>query len=180
MKFIAYILFLICLSISEANALRKTTEYSCQTDEKQRQYCVDSKGRLLADKLYVYYENGQYSAIVNFKNGYYDGLTTLFDEKGRLLERAYYKQGVKNGMDKIYHPNRTIKIQANYQDGLLDGEQVVYYADGKIAGRFTYKKGRMQKGYCDTYKNGQKTRRYITVNEMREMADNQFQTCGEE
>lgn len=164
----------VCGCISVVNARQRTIEYSCQTDDSDRQFCVDRYQKPLKEKVYEYHENGTYAAIINFKNGYYDGLVTMFDENGRLVERVYYKKGLKNGMDKVYHSNRTIKLLANYKDGLLDGEQEMYFSDGKPAGRFMYKNGKMQKGHCIRYENGYKHRHDFNLRERREITENKI------
>ena len=119
------------------------------------------------------------ASIINYKNGYQDGLATYFGKNGKLKERAYFKQGVKNGMDKVYYENRTIYQLLNYRRGLLNGVQVYYTSKGKQLGRFEYKDGVLQSGFCMRFE-GEKFKKYdLSHEEIKQTPHNQLVKCEE-
>ncbi len=109
-------------------------------------YCADSKGQPFTGKLSLHAGGGK--VLRNFKNGRWSGLTTVWDENGRLQSKTYYKEGQKNGLERIFYENRTVKSSAEYKDGKLNGRVDYYTRKGKLKGRLNYKAGRFENGYC--------------------------------
>lgn len=168
----------IFAAISTANAVLKAASevvnYSCSSKEDNRIFCVDEDGKPLTGKIKKR-SGDKYTSIENYLKGYRNGLVTIFNNEGGLLERVYYKQGIKNGMDKIYYPNRSIWILANYNNGLLNGRVDVYDSKGKLMGRMHYNKGILDSGYC---RNNQNQKTDLTINEIKSWQFNLLYNCG--
>lgn len=153
-------------------------EYDCTT-KNDKEYCKGADKKPVTGKITKYQDDGNYLSIINYKNGYQDGLATYFGKNGKLKERAYFKQGVKNGMDKVYYENRTIYQLLNYRRGLLNGVQVYYTSKGKQLGRFEYKDGVLQSGFCMRFE-GEKFKKYdLSHEEIKQTPQNQLVKCEE-
>lgn len=151
-------------------------QYDCKT-ENQKEYCLDADKKPMTGKIKKYQEDGSYQSIVNYKNGYPDGLATYFAKEGKLKERVYYKQGIKNGMDKIYYENRTIHQLLNYRDGVLDGQQEFYTPEGKILGRADYNRGILKTGFCLKNEGGRLKKHNFDAQTIKNNAYNNLITC---
>ena len=64
-----------------------------------------------------FYENGQLSSRLNYKNGEQDGLTEWFHENGQVGERGYYKNGEREGLTEIFNANGQLSSRYNYKNG---------------------------------------------------------------
>lgn len=174
------IIFTSCIFIvSAANARQKVLgsgDYHCGT-RNNVEFCVYSDNTPLTGKISVLGENGVVSSLINYKNGYRSGLSTVFNEKGQLVSRTYYKEGQKNGSERLYYDNRTIKTVVNYKDGELDGRLDHYTPEGKLLGRVTYKNGRVVQGYCISYSGTKKEK--TELQNLQNYGYNQIISCGE-
>ncbi len=167
-----------CQQVS-ANEEERFVEHSCEPVD-ERNYCVDANGEPLEGKIYTPWPDGGYKAIINYKNGYADGLATYFNDQGKPIERVYYKSGIKNGMDKIYYANRTIKVWANYKNGKLDGWQNFFTPQGRQQGKMYYKNGKLTDGFCISYNNKRRQKMYLTAEQKEQNEDNQLFFCSAE
>ena len=140
-------------------------------------YCETENGRPFSGKYEKKTPGGAFKSIENYKKGYLNGLSTYWDENGKLQERIYFKNGIKNGMDKVYYGNRTIKYLLNYKNGKLDGRMDIYTDDGKLKGRHFYHSGVLQSGFCVDDKGRDVT---LTFQQIKELEDNTLETCGVE
>lgn len=153
-------------------------QYTC-VEQDGVEFCTDTAGKPVTGKITKYYDNGNYKSIINYKEGYPDGLATYFTGDGKLKERVYHKKGIKNGMDKIYYPNRTIKIDAHYKNGVLDNRQTFYTEEGKLRGQADYHNGKLTGGFCvKTTARGQK-REDFSAEKIRNAEDNKLVECEE-
>ena len=166
------ILFFTC----SANADEQKVEHTCEA-VGERFYCVDKDKQPLNGKIYDTWPNGEYKTIINYKEGYADGLSTYFNNEGKLMERAYYKMGVKHGMDKVYYDNRTIKIFANYKNGLLDGWQNFFTPQGRQRCKVYYKNGKLTEGYCISYAHKHRRKKSLTFEQIETVELNQLFNC---
>lgn len=170
----------LCLAFLAVGGLAHADEpqYDCTT-KNDKEYCLTADKKPVTGKITKYRDDGNYLSIINYKNGYQDGLATYFADEGKLKERVYFKQGVKNGMDKIYYENRTIHQTLNYRRGLLNGIQMYYTSKGKQLGRFEYKDGVLQSGFCMQFE-GEKFKKYdLSHEEIKATPHNQLVKCEE-
>lgn len=175
LKFWICVLGLECLLGGKA-LCADIDQYDCST-ENDREYCVDANQRPVTGKIKKYQQDGNFESIVNYRNGYPDGLATYFRPEGKLKERVYYKQGIKNGMDKIYYENRTIYQLLNYRNGILDGRQIFYTPNEKIFGQADYNEGVLKSGFCMQYTGGKAKKRDFSSEEIKNMPYNQLFNC---
>jgi antitoxin component YwqK of YwqJK toxin-antitoxin module len=108
-------------------------------------------------KIYrAYYDNGNLSEEVSYKNGKMDGDCILYYKNGTIKYGCIYKEGkmsgirlgmtedgkLINGFYTTYHENGIVERAGKYINGKPDGEHRLYGRDGKLAMSVSYKNGR--------------------------------------
>lgn len=89
-------------------------------------------------KISTYYDNGNISREMEYKNGYLiDGFKEYY-YSGKLLEEASYIHGEFNGKRMEYFPNGTIKKERHYSLGDLNGVVKEYFENGNLKKEETY------------------------------------------
>jgi antitoxin component YwqK of YwqJK toxin-antitoxin module len=82
-----------------------------------------------------YHKNGQYSSIINIKNGLYEGAYQGFDTCGQLIVEGHYKDGKRDRVwkyffiikDTPYAYKSFLVKKENYNKDQLDGCVTKYY-----------------------------------------------------
>ncbi|EAR12047.1 Hypothetical exported 24-amino acid repeat protein [Polaribacter irgensii 23-P] len=81
---------------------------------------------------FVYYPNGQTTAVSKYKNGRLEGVSSKYSSKGILIEEITYAHDIPNGEAKYYELNGNLKETGSYKDGKRIGTWY-FYLDGKLA-----------------------------------------------
>ena len=136
-------LVIFAYSAAAKEKILTADDINCSADGS---YCENAAGRPLTGKVSRY--NGENEVLQNYKTGLRSGLTTVWNNEGKVVSKTYYKYGQKNGIERFYYDNRTIKSAVEYKDGKLHGRVDYYTEKGKLKGRLTYKDGALEKGYC--------------------------------
>ena len=174
-KVVFVIFFILTMAALQAQAsqmrLRAQNINCTMLDDVE--YCKSEKGNVLDGKVAVKRKNGTVGSISEFKNGYRNGESFIFDGKGRLIERLVFSKGIMDGVDVFYHRNGKIWIVAPYMKGLLSGPVDIFNSNGKRRGQLIYKKGILKRGYCRYFE-----KQIDYPNKTSEVAFNQLVTCG--
>lgn len=101
-----------------------------------------------------YNDTGKLRALINYKNGTFDGEFKSYYPNGNIQIEANYKNGVIDGAYKEYYDNKSIKIIGNYKESLQDGEWRIYLGNGKLKSLVNYKDGALNGIKEDYYANG--------------------------
>ena len=112
-----------------------------------------------------WFENGQKSQEINYKNGRQDGRQTWWfedgqtrfkgnykDEKrdgrqtwwynnGQMRKEEHYKDGKLNGAWTLWFDNGQMKTEGHRKDDRLDGKVTTWFKDGRIKSEKHYKEG---------------------------------------
>ena len=103
-----------------------------------------------------WYENGQKSKEVNFKDGKLDGLATRWHDNGQKEGEGNYKDGKKHGLYIEWYENGQKREEGNYKEGNQDGLWTDWYENGQKWKEGTYKDGKEDGLWTKWYENGQK------------------------
>ena len=97
--------------------VKKTAKKSFQTLKQRRRqkktgtWTEGKRTEFLLDSIWVfYYENSLVHQKIAYKKNERNGLLTIYNNKGALLEETTYKDDEKNGKSIIYQP-----IDSGYQ-----------------------------------------------------------------
>ena len=96
---------------------------------------------LLHGEQFVYYPDGQVTAVSRYKNGLLEGITSKFSSKNILIEEITYANNVPNGLAKYFELNGNLKETGFYKNGKRAGKWE-YYLDGEIASEEALKKNK--------------------------------------
>jgi len=84
------------------------------------------------DKAVYYFENGQKSSELNFKNGLSEGVETIYWVNGKIKSSRVHKNGKLNGTAKVFNENGKLKSEIGFKDDIIDGYLRVYDSDGVL------------------------------------------------
>lgn len=102
-----------------------------------------------------------FRSTVDFVDGKMDGVWLIVDSKGLEASRITLKDGFRNGLASIFHPSREILFQAEYRSGILNGKYIERDASGKIIRQEVYADGQKSVNEIETFAgvtaNGQKS-----------------------
>jgi len=73
--------------------------------------------------------------------GQQDGLTTTYDEAGRVTGRTLFVAGVQDGESMWYGPDGEVVRRSQYRGGVLHGDTFEYYPDGSVRQHTPYVDG---------------------------------------
>ena len=69
----------------------------------------------------------------SMKDGKFDGLWKIYNEKGQLKTKINYKDGKPHGLFEKYYIDRgTLMEKGNFKNGVQDGEWIYYNINGSI------------------------------------------------
>ncbi|NVK66848.1 MAG: toxin-antitoxin system YwqK family antitoxin [Flavobacteriales bacterium] len=88
-----------------------------------------------------FYANGNPRAIINYRNGRYDGVQVLYWENGLVKDESIWENGIAVGKRTLYYDNGKIDEEYFYKKGKISGLYRNYRRDGTLF--FT---GQMKKG----------------------------------
>lgn len=107
-------------------------------------------------KITAYYDNGNVSRELEFKNGQYVGSYKTYYYNGQLKDEFAHQNGEYQGPKISYYANGKVKERQEYVIGLLHGKSTKYYEDGTLQEEAHYKND-IQIGNASTYdKSGKK------------------------
>ncbi len=173
-RFLILSLLLIFAGLDSVQArTMKMQRINCTTHDS-KEYCTSENGRILNGKVAVQREDGNLGSISNFKKGYRNGESLVYDGAGNLIERMYFRDGMKEGVCLYYHKNGKVWIAAPYTTGFLHGSVDIYDQRGQTRGKFKYDRGNLKWGYCKH--KGLSKIKYPNKNSTVEY--NQLVTCG--
>ncbi|MBI9031012.1 hypothetical protein JEZ13_03255 [bacterium] len=80
----------------------------------------------------------------NYKNGLKHGDVIIYNEDGKIEEKAHFKDGLVDGEIYSYRKDGSVRSKINYKDGKEHGEQIYYNKDGSIDAKYNYINGERQ------------------------------------
>lgn len=89
-----------------------------------------------------WFRNGKLSAEFTFRNGYYDGVYTLYFPDGKVAKKSQYVSNDSQGAFTEYYPDGKLWKEENYADDEFNGTCRYYYESGKLREQFQYKSGK--------------------------------------
>lgn len=101
---------------------------------------------------------------VEKKTGIHNGLYTVTDSTGVVMERGILDHGVQNGFRELLFPDGSIKIRERYKEGQLDDLYELFYPNGKIQLMGYYVKGAMYGQWRKYTENGELMERVTMAN----------------
>ena len=87
-----------------------------------------------------YYENGNVTQTVNYKNNILEGERRNYHENGKLKSQYSYKDGEIDGPWISFYDNSKKNEEGQYKNGERIGSWKEYHKDGRIKGEGQYKK----------------------------------------
>lgn len=115
-------------------------------------------------KLTAYYQNGQISRQMEFKNGDFVNDYLEYYSNGTLFSQTSYLSGDIHGTSKEYYKNGQLKTEKNHYYGYLDGTNKEYYENGKLKTQGNYKNGNKQGEHISYDQNGVITKKEVYLN----------------
>ncbi|WP_212217064.1 toxin-antitoxin system YwqK family antitoxin [Carboxylicivirga linearis] len=101
-------------------------------------------------KIEAYFNNGQKSYEVDYKDFVRNGTLLKYDSKGQLKVKRELKDGLYNGLCENYYANGQLQSEYKYKDNLQEGEERIYYETGKLKKIINWK-GDKQHGLTQYY-----------------------------
>jgi antitoxin component YwqK of YwqJK toxin-antitoxin module len=90
-----------------------------------------------------FYENGNISWRILYKEGKIDGIEERFFENGNIRRRTPYKQGKEDGIEERFFENGNIRRRTPFKEGNWDGILEKFYENGNIECKIPYKEGKI-------------------------------------
>lgn len=107
----------------------------------------------------VYYDKGTIMETSYFKNGQRDGITIWYANRdktqGEKVAMYTYKEGVFDGVQETYYESGAVKTRKMYSENVQNGLSYEFYEDGSVKSEATFKNGE-QKGKTKEYAQGKK------------------------
>jgi antitoxin component YwqK of YwqJK toxin-antitoxin module len=97
-------------------------------------------GKIIGDYK-TWYENGNPSLIISFKNGLRDGLFKSFYQNGHPEYEITFKEDKKNGISKYWSKKGNLKTLKTFKNGFQDGVTQSYYPNGILEEESHFKNG---------------------------------------
>lgn len=120
------------------------------------------------DGLTEFYENGEISQRINYKNntGYFiDGVFELINDAGTAVGRIVtYKDGKKDGLEEVFYENGQLSRKSNYKDGKKDGLFQLYYENGQLLRQTYYTEGEKDGLFESYHENGRLSAKILYKN----------------
>lgn len=99
------------------------------------------------------------------KSWLFDGIASVYDERGRLIAEISYDKGILERPSLYYHDNGALQKRIPYVRGEIDGTIEVYDQEGNLIETILYQNGLLhgsaiglwnqeQKKYVETYEKG--------------------------
>lgn len=110
----------------------------------------DDKGQLVSngnmkanqpEGTWKFFKNGVLDTEINFTNGKYNGLYTIYYPNGKVSETKTYQNGAQTGVYKSYSDAGKLKTEGNYTKGIKDGVWKTYDSTGKLTKEEVYAAG---------------------------------------
>ena len=95
------------------------------------------------DSLWVYYRSNKLPVLKEtFSLGVLDGVRSVYDLDGRLIEKSWFTAGKQTGPFRNWFQTGALKDSGQYVDGARHGKYVSYFANGKpeLQGEYEYGK----------------------------------------
>lgn len=103
---------------------------------------------------YFYYKNGVLKAVVNYKDGKFNGAYKDFYDNGLPESDGFYKNGNVNGeFINFYRLGGKMNVR-NYDDGIIDGKATYYHRNGKLQYEVTFNEGELDGEFKSYYDDG--------------------------
>jgi len=113
------------LEIKNARAFGKYKEWHPNGNLKIDAFVIDGK------------------ADVDFQSDWlFDGICTVYDEKGILISEFNYEKGYLQGIANFYHDNHKIKKAIPYTNNEINGEVLEYNKNEECISKTSYKNGK--------------------------------------
>ena len=131
--------------------------YSYETEEYQRegqtyQGTYRTRFGVVDGVLRTWWSNGNLMQESMFKNGVQDGLKTVWNEQGEMIEQINYVGGKAQGELKQWHANGQLSLQSMLKDGYYDGEYKEWNDQGVLVFACVYQ-NKQRHGPCTHYSN---------------------------
>ena len=86
-------------------------------------------------------QNGKVQGLLEVKNGYEEGINTIYYENGNIEYEKYVSNNGRLVYEKHFYQNGQIDFEATYKDGQLDGIVKKYGSNGQVAQQGIFKDG---------------------------------------
>ena len=106
-------------------------------------YAADS----LDGKSTSWFDNGNISEEVVYKDNKYEGQKTTYFYNGLPHEIIFYSAGKKTGIAKGYRSTGEFSYAVSFKDDLQDGPETYYYTNGKTLSEAVYVNGKADGPY---------------------------------
>ncbi len=135
---------LICLSCSEAPAVKETSENSpTKKIDPLEKHTVKTTN-----------EQSKASSEIPYENGLKNGIAKQHYPNGDIWKESPYKDGKLHGEVKIYERGGKLSRTAQYTEGKLDGKCINYFKSGNPKYTATYRNGLIMPGVVEkNYRN---------------------------
>ncbi len=101
----------------------------------------DNSGKNAILRKYGY--GGNITSSVHIRNGVKDGIESMYDTHGRIIQQIPYVNGRIHGTKVAFYPNGDKMITYTYKYGMKDGYAFAYNPDGTVNKKAKYKKNRL-------------------------------------
>ncbi|WP_196892425.1 toxin-antitoxin system YwqK family antitoxin [Aureivirga marina] len=115
---------------------------------------MDGKNRI-GEWKYYYNDGKRLLSKENYQNGKLDGITTVFDKNGKIIEETIFIAGEKNGIQKKYTDAGKLIEAITFKNNKRNGEASFYGVDGVLVLRGQYLNDK-KVGKWIRFKNGKK------------------------
>ena len=101
----------------------------------------DKSGKNGVLRKYGY--GGNMTSSVHIRNGVKDGIESMYDEHGRVIQQTPYVNGRIHGIQAAFYPNGDKMITYTYKYGMKNGYAFAYNPDGTVNKKAKYKNNRL-------------------------------------
>ena len=93
--------------------------------------------------LRKYGYEGHMTSSVHISNGVKNGIETIYDKQGRVIQQNPYVNGRIHGIAKAFYPNGNRMITYTYRYGIKNGYAFTYNQDGTVNKKAKFKNNRI-------------------------------------
>ena len=129
-----------------------------EEDVEEREGIIYLKGSntTYTGEQFLFYENGQKKAEINFKNGKPDGLFVGWYENGQKMAETNFKDGKPDGLAVGWHENGKKKMEGSWKNDKEDGLHTQWHENGQKNEENNWKDGKQEGLAVGWHENGQK------------------------
>jgi len=114
------------VNVTDENGFKQGKWVVAFENSKSIRYSGQFKDNIPFGEFRYYYQSGEVSAVIEFKDEY-SSSSRMYHKNGNLLSLGNYYQQKKDSVWWYFNARKEVLSMETYNKGILEGEQIIYY-----------------------------------------------------